>query len=67
MSNTGTNTGTANAPTIIAYHVRENGKKGYWIPIGAAWAHKDEKGFNLDIECMPLNGKIVLRIASEKK
>ena len=59
------------APTHIAYHVRETagpkGKKSFWTRIGAAWAHADGKGFNLQLEIVPLDGRVSLRIASEKK
>jgi len=49
------------------YHVRNgNSDKGYWTRIGAAWAHADGNGFNIQIETLPLDGRITLRIASEK-
>ena len=50
-------------PAYIAYQV---GQKGYFTHIGAAWPHKDGKGFNIRIETVPLDGRITLRIASEK-
>jgi hypothetical protein len=31
-----------------------------------AWAHTDGNGFNVQIETLPLDGRITLRIASEK-
>ena len=51
------------APTLVAFHVREGkeGGKGFWTRIGAAWPHEDCEGFNVQIETLPLNGKIVLR------
>ncbi len=67
MSNTETQTNNSNAPTHIAYQVRENSQKGYWTRIGAAWANKDGKGFSIQLECVPLDGRINLRIASEAK
>jgi hypothetical protein len=67
MNNTGTQTTNTNAPTHIAYHVREGNQKGHWIRIGAAWGHKDSKGFSIQLECIPLDGRISLRIASENK
>jgi hypothetical protein len=56
-------------PSHAVYHVREGGqdKKGFWTRIGAAWAHADGKGFNVQIEVMPLDGRITLRVASDKK
>jgi hypothetical protein len=67
MSDTENQTTSGKAPTHIAYHVREGTDKGYWTRIGAAWAHKDGKGFNLSIECLPVDGKISLRVVSETK
>jgi len=60
------NTGS-NAPTHIAYHVRDTGDgKGFWTRIGSAWANKDGKGFNIQIDIVPLDGRITLRVAEEK-
>jgi len=54
-------------PSHIAYHGRDgNSKKGYWTRIGAAWAHADGHGFNIQIKTTPLDGRIALRIASEQ-
>jgi len=56
-------------PSHVAYQVRDRGegKKSYWTRIGSAWAHADGKGFNIQIEAVPLDGRITLRVASEKK
>jgi hypothetical protein len=56
------------APSHIAYQVRDReGRKGYWTRIGSAWAHNDGKGFNVQLDVVPLDGRITLRVASEKK
>lgn len=60
-------TTTAKAPTHIAYHVREGKDKGFWTRIGAAWMHKDQKGFSVQLDCIPVDGRISLRVASENK
>lgn len=64
-----TNTQTATkSPSHVAYHIRDReGKKGFWTRIGSAWQHADGNGFNLQIDVVPLDGRIVLRIAAEKK
>jgi hypothetical protein len=55
-------------PTHTAYHVRDAKQgKGFWTRIGAAWAHSDSKGFSIQIETVPLDGRITLRAATEKK
>ena len=33
----------------------------YWLNIGAAFPHDDGKGFNVLLQALPLDGKIVLR------
>lgn len=74
--NSNTNTSTTQAqgaktPSHLVYHVREfdgrEGKKSFWTRIGSAWQHADGKGFNVQVECVPLDGRISLRVASEKK
>lgn len=57
---------SSKAPSHIAYQVRDReGKKGFWTRIGSAWPHQD--GFNIQLEVVPLDGRIILRVASEKK
>lgn len=58
-------TQTAKAPTHIAYQVRDGNQQNYWTRIGAAWAHKDGKGFAIQLDCVPLDGRISLRTASD--
>jgi hypothetical protein len=69
MSTTETTESTASkAPSHIVYQVRERkGSKGFFTRIGAAWPHRDGRGFNLQLDAVPLDGKIVLFVASEKK
>lgn len=68
MSDTNTTKQTAKLPSHVAYQVRDReGQKAFWTRIGTAWAHADGKGFNIQLEALPLDGRIVLRVASEKK
>ncbi|OWK46466.1 hypothetical protein [Fimbriiglobus ruber] len=54
-------------PAFIAYQVREGkDEKGYFNRIGIAFSHSDGKGFNLLIDALPLDGRITLRVPSEK-
>jgi hypothetical protein len=53
---------TTNRPSHRVYAVTKNDERSFWQPIGAAWLHGDGEGFNLTLECLPLNGaKIVIR------
>ncbi len=55
-------------PAYRVYSVSRNGeKKAVWQEIGAAWPHKDGKGFNLQFAARPLEGaQIVLRTPTTK-
>ena len=69
MSNTNeTQTTASKSPSHVVYQVRDReGGKGFFTRIGAAWPHRDGKGFNVQIESVPLDGRITLRVASETK
>ena len=54
-----------NAPDYLAWHVTNRSEKSYWNKVGAAWAHKDGKGYTLQLETCPINGRIVLRLPLE--
>jgi hypothetical protein len=55
-------------PSHIAYQVRDGKgqEKGFWTRIGVAWTSRDEKGFVIQLNAIPLDGKIVLRLAESK-
>jgi hypothetical protein len=67
MSNTESQTPSGNAPEFVAYHVRDGKDKGFWTRIGVAFTHRDKNGYAILLDCVPLDGKIVLRLATEKK
>lgn len=55
------------APALIAYHVPER-EKAPWTRIGAAWDHKDGKGFSLQLDLVPTGSdRIVLRVDEPKE
>lgn len=64
---TDTNTTTAkNRPSHRLFNVTGEGENARWTDIGVAWATKDGKGFTLIINAMPVSGRVVMRIASDK-
>lgn len=69
MTDTNTPQSTpSKAPSHVAYQVRDReGKKGFWTRIGSVWPHADGKGFNIQIEAVPLDGRITLRVVGEKQ
>lgn len=56
---------STNAPALIAWNVTQKGEASYWHKIGASWAHKDRKGMTLQLDVMPIDGRIVLREPKE--
>lgn len=53
-------------PDYIAYHVRDGERgKSYWTRLGAAFAHKDGEGINIQLDVLPVggfDGRLVLRV-----
>jgi hypothetical protein len=52
----------SNKPTLYAYAVKERGRnqKSIWTRIGAAWPHEKGKGFTIELEAFPIDGRLVL-------
>ncbi len=58
----------ASNPAYRAYTViKREGKDDYWLNIGVCFAHDDKDGFNLLLQALPLDGKIVLRTYKERE
>jgi len=49
-------------PYWIAYTVKERGegKKAIWTRIGGAWPHANDGGLSIQLDALPLDGRIVL-------
>lgn len=64
-------TNQLNKPTHDVCFVEERkDQKGHWTRIGAAWAHKDNGGLNLQLDFLPFNfakGRLVIRVRTEKQ
>jgi hypothetical protein len=52
-------------PVYIAYAVKEykvgEEKRSTWNRIGAAFVHKDGEGFEVILDALPVNGRVILR------
>lgn len=56
------------APTHRVYTViKRDGQDDYWLNIGLAFPHKDGNGFNIVLQALPLDGKIVCREISNEE
>jgi hypothetical protein len=61
------NISTSKAPRHAAYHVRgTKAGNAIWTRTDSTWQHADGKGLNIQIETVTLDGRISLRIPSEK-
>jgi hypothetical protein len=50
-------------PSYRAYTVvKREGQDDFWLAIGAAFMHQDGDGYNLVLQALPIDGKIVLRL-----
>jgi hypothetical protein len=53
-------------PAYRAYTViKREGQDDFWQALGAAFPHQDGKGFNVVLQALPIDGKIVLREPQE--
>ena len=61
----------SNQPSHLVYHVEEweGDQGGIWTKIGACWPHQDGKGYNLQLQFLPLNanGRLTIRLNEPKE
>lgn len=59
-----------NRPTHRVYAVikKEGEEKGAWLEMGAAWPHRDGKGFSVKLNLIPLSddAEVVIRTIEAK-
>ena len=54
-------------PSHIAYQVREGEEnKSYFNRIGSVWPHKDGQGYNIQLDSVPVDGRITIRTVQER-
>ena len=54
-------------PSHIAYQVREGDEnKSYFNRIGSVWPHKDGEGYNIQLDAVPVDGRITVRTVQER-
>lgn len=53
-------------PNYRAYTViKREGQDDFWLAIGAAFMHQDGDGYNVILQALPIDGKIVLRLPKD--
>lgn len=53
----------SNYTRLVVYVVREDPKdknKSFWSRVGAAFPHKEGDGFNIELDALPVNGRLVV-------
>ncbi len=59
------------ATRLNVFSVREfegsSGKANSWTRIGAAFPHRESGGFNIELQALPLNGRLVVLPLSEEE
>jgi len=45
--------------------VKREGQDDFWLAIGAAFMHQDGDGYNIVLQALPIDGKIVLRLPKD--
>lgn len=59
---------TGRRPDYIAYNVTDTKEgKGFFNKIGAAWMHRDGKGYDLALDSVPVSGRVTLREQREQR
>jgi hypothetical protein len=58
-------------PTHCAFIVKsftdkEGKDKSRWLDIGGVWTHRDGKGFDVTLDALPTDGRIVIRLDEPK-
>lgn len=57
---------SATQPAFRAYTVvKREGQDDFWLAIGAAFMHQDGDGYNIVLQALPIDGKIVLRVPKD--
>jgi hypothetical protein len=53
-------------PAYRAYTVvKREGADDFWLAIGAAFMHQDGDGYNIVLQALPIDGKVVLRLLKD--
>jgi hypothetical protein len=45
--------------------VKREGQDDFWLAIGGAWMHQDGDGYNIVLQALPIDGRVVLRLPKD--
>ena len=54
--------------TVIKRDKKPDGETNdFWLNVGVAFAHEDGSGFNILLQALPLDGKLVMRVYKDEE
>jgi hypothetical protein len=53
-------------PSHRLYVVVGEGSEATWIPVGAAWPNRDGQGYGIELDAVPLHGRLAMRMPKAK-
>jgi hypothetical protein len=54
------------AYTVRKYKKLDGAEDAFWTKIGAVFAHRDGKGYDVVLDCLPVDGRISIREPRDK-
>lgn len=58
---------SGNMPSHKVFAVDGEGDEAFWTRVGSAWQNKDGKGYNIVLQALPVNGRLVLREPNDEE
>ena len=47
--------------------IKREGADDFWLAIGAAFMHQDGDGYNIVLQALPIDGRVVLRLPKDEQ
>jgi hypothetical protein len=57
---------THRAYVVKTFRGKDGEEKSRWLEIGSVWTHANGEGFNVELDALPVDGKIVIRLDKPK-
>lgn len=57
---------THRAFIVKTFKGKDGEEKTRWLDIGSVWTHRDGKGFDVNLEALPTDGRLVIRLDERK-
>ena len=54
------------AKIVRKFKDKDGVERSHWTDIGGVWPHKDGKGFDVALNALPIDGRLVIRLDEPK-